>query len=89
MEAIAVSGPAMVFLIHMTGFAGVVDLLACLFAGLPARYTCGANKFSADCGAAFAAARFLKNGALALKGGTKVIRPMMLVVLVLLTTEVL
>ena len=79
MEAITVSGPMMLFLICMTGFAGVVDsaagggglisLPAYLFAGLPAHYTYGTNKFSAACGTTFATARFLKSGALDLKVG--------------------
>ena len=79
MEAITVSGPMLLFLICMTGFAGVVDsaagggglisLPAYLFAGLPAHYTYGTNKFSAACGTTFAAARFLKDGALDLKVG--------------------
>ena len=155
MEPITVSGPMMLFLICMTGFAGIVDsaagggglisLPAYLFAGLPAHYTYGTNKFSAACGTTFAIiafstwmgydmrrangnakllnlasnyaslATYLASGVvvfhiaipcaisgiagnligsrLALKGGAKVIRPMMLVVLVLLlgqlTTEVL
>lgn len=63
----------------MTGFAGLVDsaagggglisLPAYLFAGLPAHYTYGTNKFSAACGTTFATARFFKNGALDLKVG--------------------
>ena len=79
MEPVAISGPMMLFLICMTGFAGVVDsaagggglisLPAYLFAGLPAHYTYGTNKFSAACGTTFATARFLKSGALDLKVG--------------------
>ena len=79
MQPITVSGPMMLFLICMTGFAGVVDsaagggglisLPAYLFAGLPAHYTYGTNKFSAACGTTFATARFLKSGALDLKVG--------------------
>ena len=79
MEPITVSGPMMLFLICMTGFAGIVDsaagggglisLPAYLFAGLPAHYTYGTNKFSAACGTTFATARFLRSGALDLKVG--------------------
>ena len=69
MEPVAISGPMMLFLICMTGFAGVVDsaagggglisLPAYLFAGLPAHYTYGTNKFSAACGTTFATARVM------------------------------
>ena len=79
MGDITVSSPMLLFLICMTGFAGVVDsaagggglisLPAYLFAGLPVHYTYGTNKFSAACGTTFATARFLKSGALDLKVG--------------------
>lgn len=79
MEEIAVSISMLAFLMCMTGFAGFVDaaagggglisLPAYLFAGLPAHYTYGTNKFSAACGTTFAAARFFKNGALDVKVG--------------------
>ncbi len=79
MEEITVSGPMLLFLVCMTGFAGVVDsaagggglisLPAYLFAGLPVHYTYGTNKFSAACGTTFAAARFFKGGALDVRVG--------------------
>ena len=79
MGEITVSGPMLLFLICMTGFAGVVDsaagggglisLPAYLFAGLPVHYTYGTNKFSAACGTTFAAARFFRSGALDVKVG--------------------
>ena len=79
MGEVAVSGQMLLFLICMTGFAGVVDsaagggglisLPAYLFAGLPVHYTYGTNKFSAAAGTTFAAARFLKDGALDVKVG--------------------
>lgn len=59
-ESITISPLMLVFLMCMTGFAGFVDsaagggglisLPAYLFAGLPAHYTYGTNKFSAACG---------------------------------------
>ncbi len=79
MEDFVITLPKLVFLMCMTGFAGLVDsaagggglisLPAYLFAGLPAHYTYGTNKFSAACGTTFAAARFFKSGALDLKVG--------------------
>lgn len=69
----------MVFLILMAGFAGFVDsaagggglisLPAYLFAGLPAHYTYGTNKFSAACGTTFSTLNFFKNGAMNVKVG--------------------
>ena len=63
-ESITISPLMLVFLMCMTGFAGFVDsaagggglisLPAYLFAGLPAHYTYGTNKFSAACGTTFA-----------------------------------
>ena len=79
MEGITVSSPMLLFLICMTGFAGVVDsaagggglisLPAYLFAGLPVHYTYGTNKFSAACGTTFATAKFFRSGALDVKVG--------------------
>lgn len=79
MEAITVSPAMMVFLILMAGFAGFVDsaagggglisLPAYLFAGLPAHYTYGTNKFSAACGTTFSTLNFFKNGAMNVKVG--------------------
>lgn len=79
MGEITVSGPMLLFLICMTGFAGIVDsaagggglisLPAYLFAGLPVHYTYGTNKFSAACGTTFATGKFLRSGALDLKVG--------------------
>ena len=78
-ESITISPLMLVFLMCMTGFAGFVDsaagggglisLPAYLFAGLPAHYTYGTNKFSAACGTTFATANFFKNGAMNLKVG--------------------
>ena len=78
-ESITISPLMLVFLMCMTGFAGFVDsaagggglisLPAYLFAGLPAHYTYGTNKFSAACGTTFATASFFKNGAMNLKVG--------------------
>lgn len=79
MEAITVSPAMMVFLILMAGFAGFVDsaagggglisLPAYLFAGLPAHYTYGTNKFSAACGTTFSTLNFFKSGAMNVKVG--------------------
>src|SRR5699024_12079637 len=79
MGEITVSGPMLLFLICMTGFAGIVDsaagggglisLPAYLFAGLPVHYTYGTNKFSAACGTTFATGKFLRSGALDVKVG--------------------
>ena len=69
-ESITISPLMLVFLMCMTGFAGFVDsaagggglisLPAYLFAGLPAHYTYGTNKFSAACGTTFATAQFFQ-----------------------------
>lgn len=79
MEGITLSIPMLIFLMCMTGFAGLVDsaagggglisLPAYLFAGLPVHYTYGTNKFSAACGTTFATLRFFKSGAMDLKVG--------------------
>lgn len=79
METLTVSPAMMVFLILMAGFAGFVDsaagggglisLPAYLFAGLPAHYTYGTNKFSAACGTTFSTLNFFKNGAMNVKVG--------------------
>ena len=79
MGDITVSSPMLLFLICMTGFAGVVDsaagggglisLPAYLFAGLPVHYTYGTNKFSAACGTTFATAKFFRGGAVDLQVG--------------------
>lgn len=79
METISLSPAMMVFLVCMTGLAGFVDsaagggglisLPAYLFAGLPAHYTYGTNKFSAACGTTLSTVQFFKNGAMDLKVG--------------------
>ena len=76
-ESITISPLMLVFLMCMTGFAGFVDsaagggglisLPAYLFAGLPAHYTYGTNKFSAACGTTFATAQFFQKGAMNIK----------------------
>ena len=78
-ESITISPLMLVFLMCMTGFAGFVDsaagggglisLPAYLFAGLPAHYTYGTNKFSAACGTPFATAQFFQKGAMNIKVG--------------------
>ena len=78
-ESITLSPLMLVFLMCMTGFAGFVDsaagggglisLPAYLFAGLPAHYTYGTNKFSAACGTTFATAQFFQKGAMNIKVG--------------------
>ena len=78
-ESITISPLMLVFLMCMTGFAGFVDsaagggglisLSAYLFAGLPAHYTYGTNKFSAACGTTFATAQFFQKGAMNIKVG--------------------
>ena len=78
-ESITISPLMLVFLMCMTGFAGFVDsaagggglisLPAYLFAGLPAHYTYGTNKFSAACGTTFATAQFFQKGAMNIKVG--------------------
>ena len=78
-ESITISPLMLVFLMCMTGFAGFVDsaagggglisLPAYLFAGLPAHYTYGTNKFSAACGTTFATASFFRSGAMNLRVG--------------------
>ena len=78
-ESITISPLMLVFLMCMTGFAGFVDsaagggglisLPAYLFAGLPAHYTYGPNKFSAACGTTFATAQFFQKGAMNIKVG--------------------
>lgn len=79
MQAVSLSPAMMVFLVCMTGLAGFVDsaagggglisLPAYLFAGLPAHYTYGTNKFSAACGTTLSTAQFFKNGAMDLRVG--------------------
>lgn len=74
MESITITPQMLAFLMLMTGFAGFVDsaagggglisLPAYLFAGLPAHYTYGTNKFSAACGTTFATAKFFRSGAM-------------------------
>ena len=78
-ESITISPLMLVFLMCMTGFAGFVDsaagggglisLPAYLFAGLPAHYTYGTNKFSAACGTTFATAQLFQKGAMNIKVG--------------------
>lgn len=79
MEPFAIKLPMLLFLMLMTGFAGLVDsaagggglisLPAYLFAGLPVHLTYGTNKFSAACGTTFATVRYFRGGAMDLKVG--------------------
>ena len=54
---------------RLCGLCGLISLPAYLFAGLPAHYTYGTNKFSAACGTTFATAQFFQKGAMNIKVG--------------------
>ena len=74
MEHIAVTPVMLCFLVCMCTLAGFVDaaagggglisLPAFLFAGLPAHYVYGTNKFMAACGTTVSTANFFRKGAL-------------------------
>jgi len=76
-SSFVISLPSLVFVCFMVGLAGFVDaaaggggtisLPAYMFAGMPAHFAYGCNKFSGSCGTTLSVIRFWKNKALDLK----------------------